>query len=56
MMNTQAQVMPIFIHNEKSQQIAGVILASEAAFASILEGLVGSTNPTTSQTNTPSGQ
>jgi hypothetical protein len=53
LMNTEAQIMPIFIHNEKSQQIAGVILAGEASFAAILEGIVSTQNPTQSTKPTP---
>ena len=38
-MQTEANIIPLFVHNEKSQNIAGIILASEAAVESILEGV-----------------
>jgi len=39
LIQTEGNIVPLFVHNEKSQTIAGIILASEAAVASIIEAV-----------------
>lgn len=46
---TEENILPIFIHNPKSQQIEAVIIAAESAVAGILSQL-GATATTTPAT------
>ncbi len=42
-MQTEEQVLPMFIHNPKSQQITGAILVTESIFANFVGSLATTT-------------
>ena len=51
-MNTEEQVIPIFVHNPASQKITGVIMMAESIFGQVFLPLITNAQTTTTTTTT----